>query len=43
MATFRSEVDPEMLLQLHGCGGNVQITGQEGSVIEITGAQEIER
>jgi hypothetical protein len=43
MATFRSEVDPEMQLQLHGCGGNVQITGQDGTVIEISGAQEFER
>lgn len=42
MATFRSEVDPHMLLQLHGCGGNVHIVGQEGSVIEISGAQELE-
>lgn len=43
MATFRSEVDPQMLLQLHGCGGNVHIVGQEGSVIEISGAEELER
>lgn len=43
MATFRSEVDRRMLLQLHGCGGNVHIVGQDGSVIEISGAEELER
>lgn len=42
MTTFRSEVDPEIVLKLHGVGGNVQITGQRGSVIEINGTEAFE-
>lgn len=42
MATFRSEVDPELQLRVDGCGGTVQISGQEGSTIEINGAEALD-
>lgn len=43
MATFRSEVDPTMLLRLYGIGGDVHITGADVTTIEINGDADLDQ
>ncbi|HEY0733596.1 MAG TPA: hypothetical protein VGD69_01715 [Herpetosiphonaceae bacterium] len=37
MATFQLEVQPDMLLRVYGCGGDVKVTGHDRTTIEVNG------
>ncbi len=43
METFRLEMDPDMLLRVHGCAGNVEITGHDAAAIEVDAEDTFER
>lgn len=42
MATFQLEVQPDMLLRVFGCGGDVQVTGHDHNTIEVNGDDDDE-
>lgn len=40
MASFTLEVQPDMLLRVYGCGGDVRVTGHDRTTIEVHGDDE---